>query len=168
MAFRSASTATYTFASGSTGSTVDLGANNNYRYINATNVYNKGKADAGSGDQLYFWYFTGASQSPAGYWTKGIKNSTWTSFDYGVVTICDGYLYCSYASPNMYMYIKKGACYAGLVNDSANRVGTSKSVYNAMFYPDAYQVDQLLFNVSWNGISYTRLSSYGIFVLRVA
>ena len=49
MAFRSASTATYTFASGSTGSTVDLGANNNYRYINATNVYNKGKSDGGSG-----------------------------------------------------------------------------------------------------------------------
>ena len=48
MAFRGASTATYTFASGSTGSTVDLGANNNYRYINATNVYNKGKADGKS------------------------------------------------------------------------------------------------------------------------
>ena len=47
MAFRSASTGTYTFASGSTGSTVDLGANNNYRYINATNVYNKGKSDGG-------------------------------------------------------------------------------------------------------------------------
>jgi len=47
VAFRSASTATYTFASGSTGSTVDLGANNNYRYINATNVYNKGKSDGG-------------------------------------------------------------------------------------------------------------------------
>ena len=46
VAFRSASTATYTFASGSTGSTVDLGANNNYRYINAVNVYNKGKADS--------------------------------------------------------------------------------------------------------------------------
>ena len=52
MAFRSASTATYTFASGSTGSTVDLGANNNYRYINATNVYNKGKADGTASKRL--------------------------------------------------------------------------------------------------------------------
>ena len=48
MAFRSASTGTYTFASGSTGSTVDLGAYNTYRYVNAVNVYNKGKADGTS------------------------------------------------------------------------------------------------------------------------
>lgn len=36
---------TYTFASGDTGDTKDLGATNSYRYVNATNVYNKGKAD---------------------------------------------------------------------------------------------------------------------------
>ncbi len=53
MAFRGASSATYTFASGN-GATVDLGATNNYRYINATNVYNKGKADGvGSIPMLY-------------------------------------------------------------------------------------------------------------------
>ena len=45
MAFRGDSTDTYTYASGSTGGTVDLGARNNYRYVNASNVYNKGKAD---------------------------------------------------------------------------------------------------------------------------
>ena len=45
MAFRSDSTATYTYAANSTGGTVDLGARNNYRYVNASNVYNKGKAD---------------------------------------------------------------------------------------------------------------------------
>jgi hypothetical protein len=36
---------TYTYPSGSTGGTVDLGVNNAYRYVNAGNVYNKGKAD---------------------------------------------------------------------------------------------------------------------------
>ena len=45
MAFRGDSTATYTYATNSTGGTVDLGARNNYRYVNATNVYNKGKSD---------------------------------------------------------------------------------------------------------------------------
>jgi hypothetical protein len=45
VAFRGDSTDTYTYASGSTGGTVDLGARNNYRYVNASNVYNKGKAD---------------------------------------------------------------------------------------------------------------------------
>lgn len=40
---------TYTYGSGSTGGTVDLGVNNTYRYVNAGNVYNKGKADGGSG-----------------------------------------------------------------------------------------------------------------------
>ena len=48
MAFRGDSTATYTYATNSTGGTVDLGARNNYRYVNATNVYNKGKADGTS------------------------------------------------------------------------------------------------------------------------
>ena len=38
--FRSDSTETYTFGS-STGGTVDLGARNNYRYVNAQNVYKK-------------------------------------------------------------------------------------------------------------------------------
>ena len=45
VAFRGDSTATYTYATNSTGGTVDMGARNNYRYVNATNVYNKGKAD---------------------------------------------------------------------------------------------------------------------------
>lgn len=45
MAFRTDSTATYTYAANSTGGTVDLGAKNNYRYVNASNVYAKGKAD---------------------------------------------------------------------------------------------------------------------------
>ena len=38
---------TYTFASGN-GATVDMGVNNTYRYVNASNVYNKGKADGGA------------------------------------------------------------------------------------------------------------------------
>lgn len=36
---------TYTYAANSTGGTVDLGATNTYRYVNASNVYAKGKAD---------------------------------------------------------------------------------------------------------------------------
>ena len=42
-----AQSATYTYASGDTGGTKDLGATNNYRYVNASNVYNKGKQDGG-------------------------------------------------------------------------------------------------------------------------
>ena len=42
-------TETYTFPANDTGGTKDLGATNNYRYVNAGNVYNKGKADGGSG-----------------------------------------------------------------------------------------------------------------------
>ena len=45
MAFRGDSTDTYTYVVNSTGGTVDLGARNNYRYVNAENVYTKGKAD---------------------------------------------------------------------------------------------------------------------------
>ena len=36
---------TYTYGSGSTGGTVDLGETNGYRYVNASNVYAKGLAD---------------------------------------------------------------------------------------------------------------------------
>ena len=45
VAFRGDSTATYTYAANSTGGTVDMGARNNYRYVNAANVYAKGKSD---------------------------------------------------------------------------------------------------------------------------
>ena len=37
--------ATYTYPANSTGATYELGVNNNYRYVNAANVYAKGKAD---------------------------------------------------------------------------------------------------------------------------
>ncbi len=70
MAFRSASTDTYTFAVNSTGSTVDLGASNNYRYINATNVYNKGKAD-GNIKNLGFYY-----PIPSGKMLRFVVNNT--------------------------------------------------------------------------------------------
>ena len=36
---------TYTFPANHTGTTVDMGVNNTYRYVNAANVYAKGKAD---------------------------------------------------------------------------------------------------------------------------
>ena len=38
-------TTTYTYPANSTGGTVDLGINHTYRYVNAANVYAKGKAD---------------------------------------------------------------------------------------------------------------------------
>ena len=37
---------TYSYGSGSTGGTVDMGSTNSYRYVNASNVYSKGVADA--------------------------------------------------------------------------------------------------------------------------
>lgn len=39
---------TYTYPSGSTGGTVDMGATNSYRYVNASNVYSKGVSDGKS------------------------------------------------------------------------------------------------------------------------
>jgi hypothetical protein len=36
---------TYTYPTNSTGGTYDMGVDNNLRYVNATNVYNKGYAD---------------------------------------------------------------------------------------------------------------------------
>lgn len=41
-------TGTYTYGTGSTGAKYDMGAANVYRYVVATNVYNKGIADAGT------------------------------------------------------------------------------------------------------------------------
>lgn len=43
---------TYTYAANSTGGNVDLGANNTYRYVNATNVYNKGKTDGAAAAKM--------------------------------------------------------------------------------------------------------------------
>ena len=42
-------TETYTFPANDTGGQKDLGVNHSYRYVNASNVYNKGKADGRSG-----------------------------------------------------------------------------------------------------------------------
>lgn len=38
---------TYTYPANSTGGTYDMGTTNNLRYVNASNVYNKGKQDGG-------------------------------------------------------------------------------------------------------------------------
>ena len=43
---------TYTYPSGSTGATYDMGATNGIRYVNAANVYAKGKADGGGNPPL--------------------------------------------------------------------------------------------------------------------
>ena len=63
MAFRSDSTATYTYATNSTGGTVDLGARNNYRYVNADNVYNKGKADGVTVHSATYTFASGSTGS---------------------------------------------------------------------------------------------------------
>ena len=43
--FKTTHTDTYTYPSGSTGGTYDMGVDHKYRKVNATNVYNKGKTD---------------------------------------------------------------------------------------------------------------------------
>ena len=103
MAFRGDSTGTYTFSEGSTGSTVDLGARNNYRYINATNVYNKGKEDGESVPFITQSFSRSANsvpplqsvgdsiEAPSGYEIVGIKsantNVNGISFNNGVVSL---------------------------------------------------------------------------------
>jgi len=52
-------TGTYTFPSGSTGATADMGAYNTNRYVNATNVYAKGKEDGAT-----FKVVTGSFSKP--------------------------------------------------------------------------------------------------------
>ena len=84
VAFRGASSATYTFVSGN-GATVDLGATNNYRYINATNVYNKGKSDGTSSGLMV----------PAGK-VLNIKYSTNSFLDFTLDTSYNEVMYGSY------------------------------------------------------------------------
>ena len=55
-------TNTYTFPSGDTGGTKDLGEQNLYRYVNASNVYNKGVA-VGQGSVRYRFDTVGSSYS---------------------------------------------------------------------------------------------------------
>lgn len=47
-------TGTYTYPVNSTGDTYDMGATNNIRNVNATNVYNKGKADGKAFAKQYY------------------------------------------------------------------------------------------------------------------
>lgn len=72
---------TYTFASGSTGGTVDLGANNTYRYVNASNVYAKGKAD---GDVLRTVRLVVHDDRTVDLYLKGslvFSAGTWDNYD---------------------------------------------------------------------------------------
>lgn len=47
---------------------VDMGANNTYRYVNAVNVYNKGKADGATKYNKIMWASaSGSDQVPGGY-----------------------------------------------------------------------------------------------------
>ena len=49
---------TYTYPSGSTGAKYDLGINHKYRYVNAANVYAKGKADGQAVAKTCNWSYT--------------------------------------------------------------------------------------------------------------
>lgn len=76
-------TGTYTFPANDTGGTKDLGEANNYRYVNAQNVYNKGKADGAAfgnpGDYLRIGMYdclagNGTSISMTSYYDSIIWN----------------------------------------------------------------------------------------------
>ena len=69
-----AHTGTYTFAANDTGGTKDLGSIHGYRYVNASNVYNKGVADARA-QFLSPGYMTyGELGQGAVNWSKVYKN----------------------------------------------------------------------------------------------
>ena len=55
---------TYTYPSGSTGGTYDMGTTNNLRYVNASNVYAKGKADQQNVTWTEQWSSVGTPQEP--------------------------------------------------------------------------------------------------------
>ena len=65
-------TGTYTFASGDTGSTKDMGVNNTYRYVNASNVYAKGVADTQVGTAVPADVITGKTFTNA----NGLQTGT--------------------------------------------------------------------------------------------
>lgn len=67
--------ATYTYPANSTGGTTDLGEANTYRYVNAANVYNKGKADS---DLTSGAYYTNSAQGTIA------KNTNYTISGSGV------------------------------------------------------------------------------------
>jgi len=48
-------TAAYIYPANSTGGTIDLGVNHSYRYVNAENVYAKGKADGDVKHTVYVY-----------------------------------------------------------------------------------------------------------------
>lgn len=82
---------TYTYGSGSTGGTVDMGANNTYRYVNAGNVYSKGHSDgvnAGHADSTVLTVILDISGSNKIHMMVGTDR--WMSTMYGEVTVLDG------------------------------------------------------------------------------
>ena len=80
---------TYTYAANSTGGTIDLGVNNNIRYINAANVYNKGKTDGQSTPSLTTQSRSYSFTVDVGErWQSGNGTVTF-SFPHGVVGVYD-------------------------------------------------------------------------------
>lgn len=59
---------TYTFPANDTGGTKDLGVANTYRYVNAGNVYNKGKADGASGKYTPQFTYVGNAAGSYNAW----------------------------------------------------------------------------------------------------
>ena len=129
MAFREDSTGTYTFPSNSTGSTVDLGARNTYRYVNATNVYNKGKSDAAISTVIYQIRFTTSNLNPAAYQYK----YTATAAVGGDVTIIDYKGELTYICDNNIRYQYNGTNAPGW-NMWANKPVYINGTYRASGY----------------------------------
>lgn len=59
--FSTTHTDTYTYPSGSTGGTYDMGVSHTYRYVNASNVYTKGKADGKTVHSTTYTYPSGST-----------------------------------------------------------------------------------------------------------
>ena len=87
-------TGTYTFAANDTGSTKDLGVNHSYRYVNATNVYNKGKADGAASQAIGIGSSAGMPTAGTVYATPKYKKNMSSSGNNFVITTAGTYLIC--------------------------------------------------------------------------
>jgi hypothetical protein len=75
---------TYTYPSGSTGGTVDMGETNDKRYVNAQNVYSKGVADGASGKNTISYAAVGSRTGAAGAGSSGYTFSATVGYYYTV------------------------------------------------------------------------------------
>lgn len=132
-----ANTGTYTYPANSTGGTVDMGVANLNRYVNATNVYNKGVADADARAN------TNSTNYKTGY-NAGVASTTGTAT---ASQILSGYT----------AWVNGNKVTGTMAQCSASNItlsGNSSKTYSAGYYPSSWTVtSDGISEVKWGTLS---------------